>query len=382
MSVVIPAFNRADLLPQTLLSVFAQTQLPAEVIVVDDASTDGTAAVAESHGARVIRHERNAGEGATRNTGINAARQEWLALLDSDDEWLPNHLANAWPFSHGRAMVASSGLAVGGPDGPRFIGARRRKPVALTPETVWRPENIVPASGVLVRRDAALAVGGYPVNVPQAADLEFYLRLLEHGSGVLIPDAGVLYRIHPAQISQDRSRMRSGHLAAINRHTDRPWYDERQVVRWTGTAAWDEMRMSMRRGDTRGALAQAKLIAQRPERALGVVELLSYRLAMRRRGSRYASDGGKTTALMPGAVADAPDRVADATVDLRGMSLPAALAHLARRPTAEAVMSSPGQRIGLRLLGVRPVDPARSEPGPASHIDASARRDRPDGPDL
>src|SRR5919108_5973128 len=95
---------------RALAGVFAQKPPPAEIVVVDDASTDGTAAVAEEMGARVVRHEENLGEGAARNSGIAAATQPWLALLDSDDEWLPHHLETLWRGRGDHLVVATSAM--------------------------------------------------------------------------------------------------------------------------------------------------------------------------------------------------------------------------------------------------------------------------------
>ena len=91
ISVVIPAYNAAHFLPRCLKSVFAQTLKPAEVIVVDDGSTDDTAAVAAALGARVIGRQ-NGGISAARNTGIQNASGQWIALLDADDLWAPEKL--------------------------------------------------------------------------------------------------------------------------------------------------------------------------------------------------------------------------------------------------------------------------------------------------
>lgn len=93
-SVVIPIFNREHLIEDTLDSVFAQTFEDFEVIVVDDGSTDRTAAVVASYPEPVclIRQD-NAGPGAARNTGIEVARGSYVAFLDSDDRWFPWTLA-------------------------------------------------------------------------------------------------------------------------------------------------------------------------------------------------------------------------------------------------------------------------------------------------
>ena len=97
ISVVIPTYERADLLPRAVRSVIAQTWQDWECIVVDDGSTDGTAAVLEAlvaEDARVSYVRRgNGGQGAARNTGIARATGDLIAFLDSDDEWLPEKLA-------------------------------------------------------------------------------------------------------------------------------------------------------------------------------------------------------------------------------------------------------------------------------------------------
>jgi len=93
VSVVIPAYNIEAYLARALDSVLAQTQPPDEIIVVDDGSTDQTAAVAQRYGSQVrYIYQENAGLSAARNTGIRNATCTWIALLDGDDEWLPDKL--------------------------------------------------------------------------------------------------------------------------------------------------------------------------------------------------------------------------------------------------------------------------------------------------
>src|ERR1700759_5182615 len=97
VSVVIPTFNRRHLILRALQSVVEQTYPHLEVIVVDDASTDGTVEFLESKHfnvpLRVIRIEQNSGPSAARNKGIACASGKYVALLDSDDYWLPGKLA-------------------------------------------------------------------------------------------------------------------------------------------------------------------------------------------------------------------------------------------------------------------------------------------------
>jgi len=93
VSVVIPAYNAGAFVSRTIDSVLAQTYRDFELIVVDDGSTDNTSDVVRSYGASVrYIYQENAGDGTARNTGISAAKGEWIAFLDHDDEWLPRKL--------------------------------------------------------------------------------------------------------------------------------------------------------------------------------------------------------------------------------------------------------------------------------------------------
>ncbi|MGC9504484.1 glycosyltransferase family 2 protein [Baaleninema sp.] len=95
VSIVIPSYNRATLIPRAIQSVLDQTFQDWEAIVIDDASQDNTEEVVKNFKdsrIRYIRHEKNAGECATRNTGLDAATGTYIAFLDSDDWWLPEKL--------------------------------------------------------------------------------------------------------------------------------------------------------------------------------------------------------------------------------------------------------------------------------------------------
>ncbi len=100
VSVVIPCYNGAKFIRETLDSVLAQTVAPIEVLVVDDGSTDDSAAIAESYAlpVRVIR-QTNQGESVARNHGIDEARGDWIAFVDADDVWTPNKLERQLEFT-------------------------------------------------------------------------------------------------------------------------------------------------------------------------------------------------------------------------------------------------------------------------------------------
>ena len=93
IAVIIPSYNRKTLLQRALNSVYAQTRMPNEIIVIDDGSTDGSELMVKTEFPDVAYHyQDNSGVSAARNKGIRSSTAEWLAFLDSDDEWLPEKL--------------------------------------------------------------------------------------------------------------------------------------------------------------------------------------------------------------------------------------------------------------------------------------------------
>ena len=92
VSVVIPTYNRYEPLKRALTSVFAQTYTPFEVIVVDDGSSDKTSQIQKDFPNIVYIYQKNQGVSSARNRGIKASKSEWIAFLDSDDEWLEEKL--------------------------------------------------------------------------------------------------------------------------------------------------------------------------------------------------------------------------------------------------------------------------------------------------
>ncbi len=179
---IIPTYNRRELLLRALDSVISQTCPIDEIIVVDDGSTDGSqAAVHERHGDR-IRYvwQENAGVSAARNHGMSIARGKYFALLDSDDEWLPEKtsLQLEWLRAHPDfGMVLCDVQRIDGERRPIDIFRRRD----FIPEDGWILRWIIhnpalaPAS-VMFRREVFEDVGGFDEALRTAEDLDFHLR--------------------------------------------------------------------------------------------------------------------------------------------------------------------------------------------------------------
>ncbi|MGB0064626.1 MAG: glycosyltransferase family A protein [Terracidiphilus sp.] len=209
ISVVIPAYNAAHFLPRSLASVFAQTLPPTEVIVVDDGSSDNSAQVAEQLGAKVIRRP-NGGQASARNAGIEAARGEWIALLDADDWWEPKKLARQTAAIRPGAVLVYTGAKQFDDSGVRAVHRAIDPSVA---KKMLRYSNPITASSVLVRRQAVLDLGGFNVAAPPCEDWELWARLLPIGQFVAVEDPLTQYWLSPQSSSASPERM----LAATSR---------------------------------------------------------------------------------------------------------------------------------------------------------------------
>ncbi|MEN3284660.1 MAG: hypothetical protein V7607_5800 [Solirubrobacteraceae bacterium] len=358
VSVVIPAFNRQDLIKRSLASVFAQRPAaPAEVIVVDDGSSDDTAGEAARFGARVIRLERNQGAGAARNAGVSAATQPWIALLDSDDEWLPHLLATLWPLRGDHLLVTGSSLVIDDNGAVQHVGGVPVKhPVILrSPAALVFPQNFVAASGVLLRRDAVLGVGGYRTDLRFAEDFDVWLRILARGTGVATPAAVAIYHVHGGQKSRNASEGRVAQLTALASQERASWWssdlrDRRYVV-----DAWDDLRAVLSQKRFLQAAGRAWALVRKPLRLRALTSVARWRHAQRRRSRAIAADGGPTVALLPGAPRSlAGDRP---VIDLREAPWPRIVAVLAYRPpgilaAGSRTTAALGRRLGCDSIAV------------------------------
>jgi hypothetical protein len=202
VSVVIPVKDRAHLLEQTLRSVREQSMPVDEVVVVDDGSTDGSAAIAREHGATVIGSGgESRGPAAARNEGLAQVRTELVCPLDSDDLLRPQALEKLAaaleanppaPFAFGRAFEAARE-----PDGwhPTGIIAPLDGEVENLPCSLYA-RNFVPASAVVVRTRQILEAGGYPAWLTFNEDHFAWIQLARRARPAHVPELLAVSRRH------------------------------------------------------------------------------------------------------------------------------------------------------------------------------------------
>lgn len=212
VTVIIPAFNAAATLARALDSVAAQEPQPGAVIVVDDGSTDSTAAVSQAHplAPRLVRQPRNGGESLAMNAGIEAATGEWIAFLDADDQWMPGKLAAQLPLHAADPGLAFSctGHREVAPDG-REIDAAGLAPLPHTGHDFWRnllPRSVVAKPTVIARRDALLAAGLFDPRLAIAADQDMWLRLAIDGHAAHLPGAWLTVHDTPGSLMRRHAR--------------------------------------------------------------------------------------------------------------------------------------------------------------------------------
>lgn len=183
VSAIVPTFNRRKLLLRAIDSALAQTCPVDEIIVVDDGSTDGTeAALAQRYGERVrYVRQANSGVSAARNRGMSLARGRYLALLDSDDEWLPDKTARqlAWLRAHPDfGMVVCDVIRID--QESRELDVIRRRDYIREDGWVLRwvlqAPSLVPSSAMF-RREVFDDVAGFDDALRTAEDIDFHLRV-------------------------------------------------------------------------------------------------------------------------------------------------------------------------------------------------------------
>jgi glycosyltransferase involved in cell wall biosynthesis len=189
ISVVIPLYNKAQHIAETLGSVLAQSMKPREIIVIDDGSTDDGADVVrrfEGAGVRLI-SQSNQGVSAARNRGLEEATGDYVAFIDADDFWLPDHLRTLSELIEkwSQAVLVSTSHMIKR-DGAVYL-AKSSLPSGWEGcidnffTAFAKDLSLVNASTACVKRRVALGLGGFPVGVKRGEDIILWVRLALHG---------------------------------------------------------------------------------------------------------------------------------------------------------------------------------------------------------
>jgi glycosyltransferase involved in cell wall biosynthesis len=234
VTVIIPAFNCRQWIGQAIDGPLGQSVRPAQVIVVDDGSTDDTADVLAAYGGRIrCLSQANQGVAAARNRGLAAADTEWIAFLDADDVWHPRKLELqmgaiarcpelgllgtglfAWP------AAAMPPVGANAPSSATRIG---REQLAV--------RNCLATSSVVVRHDVVRRVGDFDTTLSGPEDHDYWLRAAEVTPVGVLPVELTGYRTVPGSLSKRATSMEAGMKRILHKLDARDFWRGDRLLR-------------------------------------------------------------------------------------------------------------------------------------------------------
>jgi glycosyltransferase involved in cell wall biosynthesis len=281
VSIVVPAFNRAQFLDETLRSISSQTFARWECVVVDDGSTDITLEIARQHASRDGRirafRTANAGASAARNFGYlqTDRRSRFVTFMDSDDVWLPHALetlyeaASADPLAAGAHALAEMIDAHGCPLEPGAYSDTGRRRLGVRGKTLqaWSVDEptdfavlingnvLFPPGLLLVRRSIYETVGRFDESLRAAEDWDMLIRVSRHGAIRFVNEVILLYRMHRSNLGSQRNVPRDAwQVRCKGFHSPENTPEHVDIAR-RGWRAYQKMMMSTRAAEARAALA-------------------------------------------------------------------------------------------------------------------------------
>jgi hypothetical protein len=254
ITVVIPAYQAEAFLADGLRSVLAQDPQPAEIVVIDDGSTDRTADIVRSFAPQVrLVSKPNGGEASARNAGLRTATTEWVAFMDADDQFLPGRLAaivERLRTGPDVDLLTSNAhfLFPYGVDGQCY---RAEWTFARTDQRTEILRRNFIFSHTVVKRERLLALGGFDESMRHATDWAMWLVLILNGGRADLIDAPLsLYRVHNASLSANTLAMARGYVRVMEKALEQPLSD-------------DERRLALDLMATQQALVDRELLSDR-----------------------------------------------------------------------------------------------------------------------
>ena len=223
VSVVMPVYNGETYLAEAIESILTQTLSDLELIVVDDCSTDGSAAIVRDYASRdervrLVQHDHNQGSASARNSGIAVSRGEFIAAMDSDDISLPHRLEKQAAFlqSHTDFGLVGSFVQTASADlSERQSHTYPQLHAFIALYWILGGRTTMQGGVYLARREALLSVGGYEDSRQFVDDKELYARLFFKTKFANLPEALYLYRSHEKQSSASTWRRQQREIEDI-----------------------------------------------------------------------------------------------------------------------------------------------------------------------
>ena len=210
VSVIIPTYNRANLIGKAIKSVLKQTYQDFEIIVVDDGSTDNTGEIIRSFKDKRVKYiekyKKNKGISVARNIGIKMARGKYFAFLDSDDEWLSEKLSKqikVLQYESPEVGAVYSNLCYMDENGKNTNKLRNPKKEGYIYEDLLGKNYVGPPSTLLIRKECFHRVGLFDDLLNAQEDWDMWIRIAKYYRFALIKIPLVKYRLHSNQLSKN-----------------------------------------------------------------------------------------------------------------------------------------------------------------------------------
>ncbi len=230
ISIILPLYNGGEFIEKTLLSVGQQSFNNAELIIVDDGSTDSSAEIIKKISSKsscsILKNlkivtQKNGGVASARNHGINEAKGEWLSFIDQDDIWLPEKLERQVEVLKGtNASFCYTAFSRFYADGREVVKKNGSDDRNKSLRLLISGKLFIPPSTVLVKKETAKVEGGFNSDFIPSDEWDFFLRILEKYDAVYCPEVLVKFRSHPTSTAKTQKRkIFEAQLKVIDRHT-------------------------------------------------------------------------------------------------------------------------------------------------------------------
>ena len=237
VSVIIPTHNRSDFLRHAIASVLNQTYQDFELIIVDDASMDNTAevvAAVNDERIKFLRHDKNKGGSAARNTGIRASQCDFIAFLDDDDEWLPEKLSKQTEIllsSPPQVGCVYTGYVDVSMSTGKTVGEYRPTKRGDLSKALLAANCVGSASSVLLKRECFEKIGLFDESLPCSQDYDLWIRVANEFLFEYVTEPLFRYRTHENKISNNLEALTKGMEIMAAKYRDYPlsYYREQYI---------------------------------------------------------------------------------------------------------------------------------------------------------